>query len=478
MRTRRSRSADPDTAAGGPAHGAPAPALARRRRVLIAVVVGALVTGGAGFGLSTVVRSPAQAAAEAGAPERDVLTADVEHRVLRSSLVIRGEVAAERTFTVSAAVNAAEGAEPLVTKAPLRAGDQVRAGSVLVEVSGRPVFALPGSLPAYRDLKPGSRGKDVAQLREALAGRGFPSVADPAGEFAAATQAALEAFYQSLGYEPRPVAEDGADRVEAATTAVTDAERALQDVRAADPGEAKVVVRAEEDLDRARGALADARLQAGAMLPASEVVFLDRFPARVESVAAQVGDRAPGDVMTISSGSLGVRGALTPSQRSAVAAGQKVRVLAEATGDEFTGATASVTEPDGARQQAQGEGEGGTEGGDTGGSGGGGAMAILNVTPDKKLDAALAGQEVRLTIEIRASRGKVLVVPFSAVSSAADGSTVVTVLTPNGERRQVRVRPGLEGDGSVQVTPSQRDALTPGDRVIVGKAPDGEDEAR
>ncbi|MBM7057689.1 peptidoglycan-binding protein [Streptomyces sp. RHZ10] len=441
---------------------------------MIAVVVGALVTGGAGFGLSTVVRSPAQAAAEAGAPERDVLTADVEHRVLRSSLVIRGEVAAERTFTVSAAVNAAEGAEPLVTRAPLRAGDQVRAGNVLVEVSGRPVFALPGSLPAYRDLKPGSRGKDVTQLREALAGRGFSSVADPAGEFGAATQAALEAFYRSLGYDPRPVAEDGADRVEAATTAVTEAERALQDVQAADSREAKAVVRAEEDLGRARGALADARLQAGAMIPASEVVFLDRFPARVESVAAQVGDRAPGEVMTISSGSLGVRGALTPSQRDAVAAGQKVRVLAEATGDEFDGTTGSVTDPDGSSQQS--EGEGGTENG--AGDPGDGAMAILNVTPDKKLDAALVGQEVRLTIEIKASRGKVLVVPFSAVSSAADGSTVVTVLTPNGERRQVRVRPGLEGDGSVQVTPLPQDALTPGDRVIVGKAPGGEDEAR
>ncbi|MFJ3938261.1 efflux RND transporter periplasmic adaptor subunit [Streptomyces parvus] len=432
------------------------------------------MTGGAGFGLSTVVRSPAQAAAEAGAPERDVLTADVEHRVLRSSLVIRGEVAAERTFTVSAAVNAAEGAEPLVTRAPLRAGDQVRAGNVLVEVSGRPVFALPGSLPAYRDLKPASRGKDVTQLREALAGRGFPSVADPAGEFGAATQAALEAFYRSLGYDPRPVAEDGADRVEAATTAVTDAERALQDVQAAEPREPKAVARAEEDLGRARGALADARLQAGAMLPASEVVFLDRFPARVESVAAQVGDRAPGDVMTISSGSLGVRGALTPSQRNTVEAGQKVRILAEATGDEFDGTTGSVTNPDGSQKQS--EGDGGAE--DGAGDPGDGAMAVLNVTPDRKLDAALVGQEVRLTIEIRASRGKVLVVPFSAVSSAADGSTVVTVLTPNGDRRQVRVRPGLEGDGSVQVTPSTKDALAPGDRVIVGMHPGGEDEAR
>lgn len=475
MRTRRSKRADRDTAVGAPAHSAPATALVRRRRVLIAVVVGALVTGGAGFGLSTVVRSPAQAAAEAGAPERDVLTADVEHRVLRSSLVVRGEVAAERTLAVSAAVGAAEGAEPLVTKAPLRSGDRVRTGSVLVEISGRPVFALPGPLPAYRDLKPGSRGQDVTQLREALAGRGFPSAADSAGEFGAATQTALEAFYRSLGYDPRPVAEDGAAQVESARTAVTDTERALQDVRAVDPREEKAVVRAEEDLSRAQSALTAARLQAGAMLPASEVVFLDRFPARVESVSARVGDRASGDVMTISSGSLGVRGALTPSQRNLVSAGQKVRILAEATGEEFTGRTGPVTEPDGSEQQPQGDG--GTEGGNTG-QPGGGALAILNVTPDKKLDAALVGQEVRLTIEIRASRGKVLAVPFSAVSSAADGSTVVTVLAPNGDRRQVRVRPGLEGDGSVQVTPSPQDALNPGDRVIVGKAPGGEGDAR
>ncbi|MFJ9111110.1 peptidoglycan-binding protein [Streptomyces sp. NPDC102283] len=474
MRTRRSKRADRDAAAGAPAHGAPAPALARRRRVLIAVVVGALVTGGAGFGLSTVVRSPSQAAAEAGAPERDVLTADVEHRVLRSSLVVRGEVAAERTLAVSAAVSAAEGAEPLVTKAPLRAGDRVQAGSVLVEISGRPVFALPGPLPAYRDLKPGSRGQDVTQLRGALAGQGFPSAADPAGEFGAATQTALEAFYRSLGYDPRPVVEDGAAQVESARTAVTDAERALQDVRAADPREEKAVVRAEEDLSRAQRALTAALLQAGAMLPASEVVFLDRFPARVESVSARVGDRTSGDVMTISSGSLGVRGALTPSQRNAVTAGQKVRILAEATGEEFAGTTGPVTEPDSSEQQPQGDG--GTEDGDTG-EPGGGALAVLNVTPDQKLDAALVGQEVRLTIEIKASRGKVLVVPFSAVSSAADGSTVVTVLASNGDRRQVRVRPGLEGDGSVQVTPSPRDALTPGDRVVVGKAPSGEGAA-
>ncbi|MEV0491096.1 peptidoglycan-binding protein [Streptomyces atratus] len=477
MRTERSKHADRGAPAGTPEDVSAASALSRRRRLLAVVVVGALTLAGAGFTLSTVIKSPAQAAAEAGAPERDVLTAAVEHRVLHASLVVRGQVAAERTIAVSAAVSAADGAEPLVTKAPLRAGDAVRAGGVLVEISGRPVFALSGALPAYRDLKPGARGEDVTQLRKALGQRGFGSATDPAGEFGAGTQAALAAYYRSLGYDPRPVSEDGTAQVESAATAVTDATRALQDVRAGKHG-ATDTARAEEDLARAEKALAAARLQAGAMLPAAEIVFLDRFPARVESVAARVGDRAPETVMTISSGTLGVRGSLTPSQRKIVRAGQKVRILAEATGDEFDGTAAAVTEGDAGSSSGGGE-----EAGGSAGEGGGtaDALSILNVTPDRKIDASLVGQEVRLTIEIKSSQGKVLLVPFSAVSAAADGSTVVTVLTEQGERRRVRVRPGLEGDGSVQVTPVPQDALAEGDRVVVGTASarqPGQDDTR
>ncbi|MEE1812196.1 peptidoglycan-binding domain-containing protein [Streptomyces sp. BE133] len=470
MRTRRSKHADRGGPAGIPEDVPADSALTRRRRLLAGVVMGALALAGAGFAVSTMIKSPAQAAAEAGAPERDVLTAAVEHRVLRSSLVVRGQVAAERTVTVSAAVSAAEGAEPLVTKAPLRAGDAVRAGRVLVEISGRPVFALPGALPAYRDLKPGARGDDVTQLQKALSQRGFGSSTDTAGEFGAGTQAALAAYYRSIGYDPRPVSEDGDAQVETAATAVTDATRALQDVRADKP-EATEVARAEEDLARAEKALANARLQAGAMLPAAEIVFLGRFPARVESVAARVGDRAPGKVMTISSGTLGVRGVLSPSQQKMVRAGQKVRILAEATGDEFDGTATSVTESDAGSSAGGGAGTGEGEGGDgaeAGSDGAASAFSTLNVTADKKIDATLVGQEVRLTIEIKSSQGKVLVVPFSAVSAAADGSTVVTVLTENGEHRRVRVRPGLEGDGSVQVTPVPQEALAEGDRVIVG----------
>ncbi|MFG2432742.1 peptidoglycan-binding protein [Streptomyces sp. NPDC048590] len=450
-------------------------ALVRNKRLLVAVVVGALVMVGVGFALSTVIKSPAQAAADAGPPEPDMLTAAVEYRELRASLVVRGTVAAERTVTVSAVGGAVEGSGPLITRTPLRVGDKAGPGRVLIEISGRPVFALPGGLPAYRDLKPGARGADVTQLQKALAKQGFGSGTDSAGDFGAGTQSALSAFYRSIGYDARPVADDGESQVEAAETGVTDAERALHDVRAGKGG-ATAVARAEEDLALAEEHLADARLQAGAMLPASEVVFLERFPARVETVTAGVGDRAPGSVMSLSSGDLGVRGSLTPSQRKMISPGQKVSILAEATGDEFSGTTVSVGE--GTREQAaeqdtpeRAEGEG-TGGGTADG------FAVLTVKADERIDASLVGQEVRLTVEIKSSDEKVLVVPFSAVSAADDGSTVVTVLADDGERRRVRVRPGLEGDGSVQVTPLGNARLAEGDRLIVGTdsgGPSGQD---
>ncbi|MFG2926056.1 peptidoglycan-binding protein [Streptomyces sp. NPDC048305] len=301
-------------------------------------------------------------------------------------------------------------------------GDKAGAGRVLIEISGRPVFALPGGLPAYRDLKPGARGADVTQLQKALAKQGFGSGTDGAGDFGAGTQSALSAFYRSIGYDARPVADDGESQVEAAETGVTDAERALHDVRAGKGG-ATAVARAEEDLALAEEHLADARLQAGAMLPASEVVFLERFPARVETVTAGVGDRAPGSVMTLSSGDLGVRGSLTPSQRKMISPGQKVSILAEATGDEFSGTTVSVGEGTGEQAGAQGTPEGeGTGGGTADG------FAVLDVKADERIDASLVGQEFRVTVEIKSSDEKVLVVPFSAVSAADDGSTVVTVL--------------------------------------------------
>lgn len=84
------------------------------------------------------------------------------------------------------------------TPTPLKAA--VTSGTVLVEISGRPVIALPGSRPAYRNLSTGDSGPDVRQLQQALRALGYAPDTD--GTFATNTGRAVTAFYQDRGYLP------------------------------------------------------------------------------------------------------------------------------------------------------------------------------------------------------------------------------------------------------------------------------------
>ncbi|MFB7615382.1 peptidoglycan-binding protein [Kitasatospora sp. NPDC056181] len=207
--------------------------LRRRRRLLLVVVAAAVTLSGGGLAASLVIKSPAQAAAESKPPPADVLTAPVEKRVLTDSVVVRGLVSAGQSVDVAPAGGAAggAGAKPVVTKLPLKAGDQAQAGQSVLEVAGRPVFALKGDLPVYRDLRPGATGQDVKQLRQALKELGFGSDDDPEGAYGAATKAAVQAFYAARGYDPLPASPDGDAQVSAAQDAVTGGERALSDAK-------------------------------------------------------------------------------------------------------------------------------------------------------------------------------------------------------------------------------------------------------
>ena len=70
-----------------------------------------------------------------------------------------------------------------------------------MSASGRPVFALRGSSPAFRDMAPGTSGGDVRQLEEALARLGFdPGPID--GNYDQKTSAAVERMYRKAGWDP------------------------------------------------------------------------------------------------------------------------------------------------------------------------------------------------------------------------------------------------------------------------------------
>lgn len=510
--------------------------LSRRRVWVAGVAAGAVLLSAAGVAASQVIKSPAQAAAEAGPPPLDVLVARVEKRVLRDTVIVRGTVSSAQSVQVTPAIAGGEGAAaPVVTKVPVRAGDQIAAGQLLLEVSGRPVLALPGALPVYRDLKPGATGDDVTQLQRALAALGHGTGADRAGTFGEGTKAALGSFYRSAGYDPLPAVADRGEAVRGAEDAVTAAERSLEDARVAadaakaaaraaaqaaakataepaaeptatpgatpaagstkDSGQvsgqssgqsgqgsgrdgaadsARAVARAQEDLRRARERLDEARAAAGPMLPAGEVVFLESFPARVDSVAVRPGAQVSGAALSLSAGALVVRGRLQQHQKGLVHPGRKVEILSEISGITAAAEVLSVADtataapapaPGGAPAGGQGQGQG--QGQQAPAPQGPAGYEML-VRPLAPLDPQLIGQDVRLTVEAAATDGDALVVPVTAVSAGADGRTSVTVVDAAGAQRRVEVRPGTTGDGYVEVRPTGDGALADGDSVVVG----------
>ncbi|MFF3860624.1 peptidoglycan-binding protein [Streptomyces sp. NPDC002209] len=485
--------AEKPDAAGGTDDGRAS--LGRRRRILIWVVAGAVALTGAGVVLAGAIRSPAQVAADAAAPPASVLADRVERRVLTSSVVVRGTVTAEQSLTVSpgagATAAAGTGGKPVVTRVNKQPGAAVQAGEVLVEVSGRPVFALAGALPVYRDLKPGATGKDVGQLQEGLKALGHATGKDPAGTYGPGTKAAVTALYAALGYTPRPADPGDAEKLQAAEDAadtaqrqVTTAKNALAKAKAgggADTAEAQQQLTfAQQDLAKATTRLEAARAAAGPMVPADELVFVKGFPARVDAVKAAVGEGVPDGLLTLSAGAPVIRASLPAHQKDLVKAGMKVEVLSEATGLTATGTVGSVaTDPTPATAGSP------TGGGSGAGSGSGSGDSppataqdpggyALTVKPDQSLDPRLSGQGVRLTVTAASSGEPVLVVPLSAVSAGADGRTTVTVLGKDpaaaDARRRVEVRAGMSADGMVQVEPVGGGALADGDRVLVAQA--------
>jgi HlyD family secretion protein len=422
-----------------------APPSPDRRRFLRlgAATVGITATG---LVASRWVRSPQQALADQQAPAFTTLTAAVEQRVVRDTVVLRGQVGAGASFEVTPVVR--DAGRAVVTAVRVTPGQEFGAGAVVVEVAGRPLVALPGAMPAYRDLRPGAEGRDVTQLQAALAAVGFdPGEAD--GVLGAGTKRALRDFYDSIGH-PVPVAGDGSE-VAGARQQVRTAERALADVLAASAGPSKQVTYAREDLDAAREHLAAAERSSGPMLPLSEVVFLPSFPARVVASKAVVGAEVAAPLVTVAAGALLVRAGLDPGRRSAVEPGAPVEIHSEVLGVSARGTVASV--------------------GDLAADATGDRSHALVIGPaGDPLDPRLAGQDVRLVLQADSTGGEVLAVPISAVFLGADGRATTIRVHGDGHEEKVLVDVGLSGDGFLAVTPVQG-ALRPGDRVVTGTRP-------
>lgn len=75
---------------------------------------------------------------------------------------------------------------------PLRLAGVTR----IARIDERPIFAVAGTVPAYRDLTVGARGRDVEQLQEGLVSAGHLQADAVDGRFGTATAHALRALYE------------------------------------------------------------------------------------------------------------------------------------------------------------------------------------------------------------------------------------------------------------------------------------------
>ena len=172
------------------------------------------------------VRPPADLKAQSQAEL--VVNAQVEARIVQEGVQVLGKVSEPEILPLHLAVGTPLGApadddggaqtdseqgnressrfppEPIVErnvvtgmKSPV--GNELSVGSVLAEVSGRPVIAVPESTPLYRDLSVGITGEDVRAVQQLLADLGY--WVDVDGVLDNDTMQAFRYWYAQLGYD-------------------------------------------------------------------------------------------------------------------------------------------------------------------------------------------------------------------------------------------------------------------------------------
>lgn len=129
--------------------------------VLLAALCASFLTG-------RLLHAPERTAVEQA--QRPIpVTVRVEERIVDARTALAGSVIAGTTQQLGLPVLP----DPaIVTRQAVAVGDTLRPGALIGAVSGQPLFALPGPLALYRDLRIGDRGDDVTSLQRALRGIG------------------------------------------------------------------------------------------------------------------------------------------------------------------------------------------------------------------------------------------------------------------------------------------------------------------
>lgn len=243
-------------------------------------LAGLLAAGGIGWVAGRAIQSPSEAAAKAKAPSASPITVEVERRALATTLILRGNVGYSEPFEVAVATSTAAGdAAAYVSRVP-ELGSEIAEGSSILEVSGRPLIALQGNIPMYRNLKVGSKGEDVQSLEEALARLGLsPGPVD--GVFDGATAQAVDRMYVAAGATTPVPSDDLRTQLRNAQNSVRDAERALEQAQLGPtPPTQSAITQSQTAVDQAVAAAAKARTDADTALQQSQDALTDATSVR------------------------------------------------------------------------------------------------------------------------------------------------------------------------------------------------------
>ena len=377
--------------------------------MVVAVVVAAV----GGWAAGSLIESPAEAAARTAAPTPSPILVPAELRALSTNVITRGTGRFGSPQTISLAASSLKGDLPRVLTAIPGEGVELDQGMVIMNVSGRPVFLFAGEVPSFRDLGPGVSGADVRQLEDGLAQAGHdPGPRD--GEYDSATEQAVANLYAASGFEPV-----------AATAPQLDALRTVEG-----------------------GLIPGSQSSAGIHLPADEVLFVPALPIRVAELFLSLGETVDGPIGSVTDATIAIDSSVPVESAGLLRQGMIVLIDEPDLGIETEGVISRV---------AEGPGTDGVDG----------FHVYFEVVVQE--DASnVVNSSVRLTIPIESTSEEVLVVPVSALTLGADGSSRVQ-RSIDDRLEQVTVEPGLSAQGLVAIEVVEGE-LNRGDLVVVGFA--------
>lgn len=215
-----------------------------------------------------VIMSPADRARQAAPPDPSLITETVTKQAIVDSVdtTLTPTPTDTRSFPAATPQGATNDDNQhastgiILTAQPAPTGSTLNTGSLIAELSGRPLFLLQGQLPAYRDLKPGDSGPDVRQLQRNLRDlKFFRGTID--GHYGPATSQAVAALYNRDGYTAARAQDTNDDKD-------TDDDTSTPDV----------------------------------ILPAAEILYMPTTPATLTEVKASIGQPLPENGLTLAGG--------------------------------------------------------------------------------------------------------------------------------------------------------------------------------